>query len=120
MPDIPHYERKLVYVAGPYQFPSPISNTRIAITTAERLEACGVITAYVPHMNLLWDLVHPHDAEFWYGYDLALLARCDALYRFPGESAGADNEIAFSNRHSIPVFRNEGACIAWAQHAFDN
>ena len=116
---LPHYDRKLVYVAGPYAHPDPVENTHIAIQVGERLLACGFITPFVPHLTLIWHMVKPHGVDHWYDFDLAFLARCDALLRFPGESSGADKEIVFAKRRNIPVFRNEGACIAWAQHSFD-
>jgi hypothetical protein len=59
-------------------------------------------------MNLLWDAVTPHTTEFWYGYDLALLLRCDAMFVCPDAetslSYGVGKEIEFCLRHDIPVF----------------
>ena len=114
----PHADRPLVYVAGPYIRPDPVENTHKTIQVAETLHASGLVTAYVPHLSLLWHLVAPHDAEHWYDYDLAILARCDALLRIPGESTGADNEVKFAQdeHHPIPVFYDIDALLAWAVH----
>ena len=105
----------MVYVASPYSLPDPVENTHHAIAAGERLDASGVITAYVPHMNLLWHIVYPHDVDFWYGYDVAFLARCDALYRLPGESKGADDEEEYMAREGKPVFYDEDDVIQWAK-----
>jgi hypothetical protein len=105
----------MVYVASPYSLPDPVENTHHAIAAGERLDASGVITAYVPHMNLLWHIVYPHDVDFWYAYDVAFLARCDALYRLPGQSQGADDEVAYMNDGRKPVFYDEEGVILWAK-----
>jgi hypothetical protein len=59
-------------------------------------------------MSLLLDIVAPHEPDFWYAYDLALLARCDAMFVIPNSkqtvaSTGVQNEIAFCEEHAIPV-----------------
>jgi hypothetical protein len=56
-------------------------------------------------MSLLWHLIVPHEEiSFWYGFDLTILRRCQALYRMPGASSGADAEITYAIAHNIPVF----------------
>lgn len=39
-------------------------------------------------------------------YDTArmLLQRCDAVLRLPGESAGADNDVAIARERGLPVY----------------
>lgn len=91
-----------VYIAGPYSS-GPVQGVRNAILAGEMVYAAGAIPI-VPHDNLLWDLVSPHPAEFYYAYDLKLLARCDALLRLPGESVGADAEVAEAGRLGLPVY----------------
>jgi hypothetical protein len=109
-----HPDRAMVYVAGPYVHPDPVENTNTTIRVAESFEITGVITAIVPHLTLLWHLVAPHDPDHWYDYDLAILKRCDALFRIPGQSTGADNEVAYANDHYIPVFHDSDELIKWA------
>jgi hypothetical protein len=55
---------------------------------------------------MLWHVVAPHDYSFWCIYDLAWLEVCDVLLRLPGESPGADREVAFADEHGIPVVCN--------------
>jgi len=96
----------MIYVAG-YYSANPAHGTREACDAFEKLLSYDVVPL-VPHMSLLLDTVHPHDADFWYEYDLALLARCDAMFVIPNsdltrESTGVQNEIAFCEAHGIPV-----------------
>lgn len=107
--------RPLVYVAGPYAHPDPVANTNRAIGIADDLQEFGDVTCHVPHLTLLWHMVRPHDVEHWYAYDLAVLARCDALLRLDGPSSGADNEVLFAQRHDIPVFTSPAALLLWAR-----
>ena len=95
--------RPLVYIAGPYTQGDPVLNTREAVRWGEEIEAkdCDVV---IPHLTMLWHLVSPAPIERWYARDLALLARCDAIVRFPGLSGGADKEVEFARERSIPTF----------------
>src|SRR5665213_2523774 len=98
-----HVVRPLVYLAGPYSS-QPVTNTNKAIHMAEDIQSSGLVTVVVPHLNLLWDMLCSHTDEYWYSYDLSLLARCDALLRIVGKSPGADNEISYAMEKHIPVF----------------
>lgn len=104
----------MVYIAGPYTNPDPLDNTRRAIDAAEALLAVGLVTPVIPHLTALWHLVRPHDLEFWYEYDLAILKRCDALLRLPGPSTGADREVTYAQGIDVPVFDDEESLHAWA------
>ncbi len=108
-----HVDRALVYIAAPYSS-NPVWGTRKAVDAAERLDATGVISPLIPHLNLLWDYAHPHPNEFWLSHDLSLLHRCDGLYRLPGISSGADAEVEFCEAHEIECFWEIDELIAWA------
>jgi nucleoside 2-deoxyribosyltransferase len=99
----------LVYIAGPYTHPDPIENTRRAIEVADVLADMGAVVPHVPHLTLLWQLVRPHEVDWWHEYDLAILARCDALLRLDGASTGADAEVEFAASREIPVFFSAAA-----------
>lgn len=107
-------DRPLVYVAAPYTHPDPVENTHDAIKTADSLHASGLVTCVVPHLTLLWNMISPQPPDHWYAYDLALLARCDALLRLPGSSEGADEEVRFAEDRDIAVFYAADALMAWA------
>lgn len=107
---------KFIYVAGPYTKGDPVLNTRAAIEVAETLAACGFVP-FIPHLCHLWHLVAPHSIEFWYEWDMHWLSRCDALVRFPGESAGADREVVQAEAMGIPTFFSIEALLAAAKGA---
>jgi hypothetical protein len=108
-------DRPLVYIAAPYTRPDPVENTHLAIKVANELIDAGLVTPVVPHISLLWHLVTPRGLEFWYEYDLAILARCDAVYRLPGESTGADREVWFAEGRGLPVFFERDSLDSWAR-----
>lgn len=111
----PFHARPLVYVAAPYTRPDPVQNTHIAVMAAEELHKSELVTCVVPHLSLLWHVIAPHeDVNHWYEYDLAVLKRCDALLRLPGESSGADNEVSFAEEHGVPVFHDRDHLLSWA------
>ncbi len=111
------HHRPLVYVAGPYRLPNPAGNVGRAVRLADRLQRTGRVTCVVPHLNILWDTLKEHTPTYWLDYDLALLARCDALFRIPGESPGSDREIEFAQERGIPTFSSETELLYWAtQH----
>jgi nucleoside 2-deoxyribosyltransferase len=107
-------ERPLVYIAGPYTHPDPVENTNAIIGIASELIDEGLVTPLVPHLTLLWHMVAPRSLDFWYAYDVALLRRCDALFRVEGRSSGADMEVEYAASHGIPVFTQRDELKAWA------
>jgi len=110
-----YLHRPLVYVAAPYTTPDPVANTHRLIKVVDELVDEGLVTPVAPHLTLLWHLVSPRPIEFWYAYDLATLARCDAVYRIAGESTGADREVAFAVERDIPVFYERDVLYGWAR-----
>jgi hypothetical protein len=107
--------RPMVYVAAPYKTPDPVENTHLLIKAVDQLVDDGLVTPIAPHLTLLWHVVTPRPVEFWYAYDIATLARCDAIYRLPGPSTGADREVAFAEQMPLPVFREQAKLYAWAK-----
>ncbi len=92
----------LVYLAGPYSKPDPVKNTHRMIHIADRLLDLGVVPV-VPHLTLFWHLLKPRAYQQWLDYDLQLMARCDVVLRVPGESPGADGEVAEALARGQPV-----------------
>lgn len=96
--------KPMVYLAAPYTNPDPIVNTHETIKVATLLVEDGRVTPIVPHLSLLWHLVTPRPIEFWYAYDLEVIARCDFVLRLAGISTGADAEVKEAERLGIAVF----------------
>jgi hypothetical protein len=51
----------------------------------------------------------------WLGVDLPWVEVADAVLRLPGESTGADREVAHANAKGIPVFESVEAVIKWSR-----
>lgn len=51
----------------------------------------------------------------WLDIDLEWVRVSDAVLRLPGESAGADTEVAEANRRGIPVFDSAAAVVTWSR-----
>ena len=99
-------DKPLVYISGPYTIPEPISNTRKAMDAWNTLVEAGYIPI-IPHATLFVNLVYEKSPDFWYEYDLHILARCDYLLRLPGYSRGADIEVKFALENNIPVVEGD-------------
>lgn len=55
----------------------------------------------------------------WLGIDLLWVAVSDAVLRLPGESAGADREVAEAMRLGIPVFHSVADIATWCEQRQD-
>lgn len=110
-------EKPVVYVAGPYTHPDPKENTLKAIAVADELVNLGFVP-YIPHLNHFWDentvrrCNTKKSPTWWYEYDFVFLKFCDALYRSPGMSLGADNEEKLAKKLGIPVFHHIEVMVA--------
>lgn len=106
--------RPLVYMAGPYSKPDPCENTYLAVNEAEKVIATVPIAVpVIPHLSHFWHTMRPHPYQFWLDIDIELLRRCDVLYRFGGESSGAEGEMAFAMYEGIPVCTTFEGLVGW-------
>lgn len=92
-----------IYVAGPYSKGDVVVNVREAILAGNTLRALGY-APFIPHLSMFWHLQIPHPIEYWYAYDLEWLEVCDAVFRLPGESAGADREVERAKELGLPIY----------------
>lgn len=106
---------KRVYVAGPIGAKAGReARIRAAIDVAERIRRLGLFP-FVPHFFHYWESIYPHQYECFMRLDLVWLKQCEALYRMPGHSPGADREVKFAETEiKIPVFRDLKELAAWA------
>ena len=104
-----------IYVAGPYSRGDTIMNVRGAILAAEEIIKKGHVP-YIPHLTAFWHLVAPHEYKFWLEYDFEWLDTCDALYRIPGESAGAELEVDFMRNLGRPVYEKLEDIPVWDEN----
>ena len=92
-----------VYVAGPYSRGDVAENVRLAVLVADDLLDAGH-APYVPHLTHFWHLLKPREYEDWLRLDLLWLEQCEAVLRLPGESPGADREVARARELGLPVY----------------
>ncbi len=96
-------EQPLIYIAGPYSAPTEIGildNIRKACEARDRLIENGWAVV-CPHANTAnMDNTNP---GIYYRMDLALLARCNAIYMLKDweNSAGAMMEFVFSTESKL-------------------
>ena len=91
-----------VYVAGPYTN-DPEKCTAAAIDAGNALLDLGH-APFVPHLSHYWHTRHSaRHYEDWMRIDLAWLAAADVVLRLPGDSPGADREVAEAERLGIRV-----------------
>lgn len=94
-----------VYIAGPYAKGDVAVNVRNAIGTADLVLDLGHIP-YVPHLIHFWHLLHPHPHHVWLALDRKWLLLCDAVFRLPGKSIGADMEVKLAKSLGLPIYYN--------------
>ena len=91
-----------VYLAGPYTQGDTVRNVSRAISKANHLVESGY-APYVPHLTLLWDLHTHYSYDQWLSLCREWLQACDAVFRMPGYSPGAEEEEKLALRLGIPV-----------------
>lgn len=105
--------KPLVYIAGPISRGCQFTNVRKGCELWHQLWTLG-IDAYCPH----WSAQQQFHTELghaeWLAYDTqVILPRCDALFRMPGESSGADIEVEWMKEHGKPVFYEISKLAEW-------
>lgn len=80
-----------VYIAGPISS-DPEKNLEIALDVTNQVIDKGH-NPYMPNYNYYLEQKKSRDYELWMKLDDEWLRQCDAIYRIPGESPGADREM---------------------------
>jgi len=99
---------QLLYLAGPYSFSPEIAFERHAAYAASLLQKGFFIFSPILHNHQLAHTYElPKDAEFWQGYNKAMLLRCTELWVMlePGwdNSKGTQYEIAVAIETNKPI-----------------
>lgn len=97
--------KPLVYLAGPISV-DPLFHARNAITFCREVERKSGVVFIVPQESVLSQMICPRTHAEWLARDKEVIRRCDALFRLPGKSPGADEEVEFAKQIGIPVIRN--------------
>jgi hypothetical protein len=106
----------LVLIAGPYRSGTGGDPALMAANLA-RLEQAAWPLFRAGHLPVIgeWvalpvlrsagaDVDDPLAEQVLYPAAARLLARCDAVLRLPGESTGADQDVAIAQQRGLPVY----------------
>lgn len=108
--------RLKVYIAGPISRGILQDNIDQSREAARRLMEAG-FAPLNPMLSCFSESNTPHlgcgfTHQEWIDSDLPWVASADALLRLPGESKGADMEVAHAEEHGIPVYHSVQDLIA--------
>lgn len=101
-----------VYIASPYTKGDIAVNVRESFLVADELVKLGY-APFPPLFAHFWHFLSPKSYETWAALDMEWVLRCDCLLRLPGESSGADAEVAFAIENNIPVFYSISELMQW-------
>jgi hypothetical protein len=126
--------RKRVYIAGPISKGDLLHNVNQATAAFVALAKAG-LAPFCPHWSV-YSKPATHDPlevypprilcrgtvsgndemthADWIGVDLPWVVAADAVLRLPGDSTGADMEVACAADHDVPVFYSVDDVVAWA------
>lgn len=100
------FNRPRIYVAGPISKGDISTNVETGINIGLELLQSGY-APFIPHLSHLADpraVVGTDAYERWLALDMSYIQVCDGVLRLPGESAGADREVAFAESIGVPVY----------------
>jgi hypothetical protein len=104
----------IILIAGPYRSGTNGDPGAIA-ANLRRLEEAAAPIYRLGHIPMIGEWValpiargfhadEAPDVDVLYDTARMLLARCDAVLRLPGESAGADQDVAIARERGLPVY----------------
>lgn len=107
----------LILIAGPYRSGTGDDPAKLAANLT-RLEEAAWPLFRAGHVPMIGEWValpvlraagasgvgDPLAAQVLYPTAQRLLAHCDAVLRLPGESTGADNDVAIAEERGLPVY----------------
>ncbi|HEV3359852.1 MAG TPA: DUF4406 domain-containing protein [Pseudonocardiaceae bacterium] len=107
----------LILIAGPYRSGTGDDPAKLAANLT-RLEQAAWPLFRAGHVPMIGEWValpvlrsagasgvgDPLAAQVLYPTAQRLLAHCDAVLRLPGESTGADNDVAIAEERGLPVY----------------
>lgn len=99
----------LVYVAGPMTA-DPFGCVRQSLPAFALLRRLGAVP-FCPQWSVIAEIAEARPYEEWLAYDFDVIRNAAALLRLPGESAGADREVALAHELGIPVFHGSDPAL---------
>lgn len=95
----------VVYIASPYTLGDVGANVKKSMQTAHELMDRGIMPI-CPLLSHFLHILRARDYIEWMNHSFEMVRRSDAILRLPGESKGADAEVALATRLGIPVYYN--------------
>ena len=93
---------KIIYIASPYSIGDIAANVARQMEVAHLIMDAGHCPI-VPLMSHYLHIYRRRPYQEWLNCDLALIPKVDLVVRLPGESKGADQEVALAESLNIPV-----------------
>jgi len=100
----------VVYIASPYAKGDQATNVKRQIDTAHILMDKG-FCPIAPLLSHFLQMARPRGEEEWMQIDFEIVRRVDVLLRLPGDSSGADREVALAKELGIPVVGSIGELL---------
>ena len=97
--------RPKVYIAGPMSGGDRLANLNQGLEAYRELIRRGY-APMCPMLSFFVNDVMPQGYATWLAVDLAWVEASDLVLRLPGESLGADQEVACATINGIPVYRS--------------
>ena len=91
-----------VYIASPYTKGDVAINVKLQLDTYDQLMTLGY-APFAPLYSHFQHMAHPRPYADWIAIDLEWIHACDVLLRLPGDSSGADGEVAYAIEIGVPV-----------------
>lgn len=96
--------RKRVYILGPLTSSGNVSDNLARATAATRALIAAGFAPFCPHLTYHVDPGGEYPHTTLMEIELPWVSVADAVLRLPGESLGADLEVARAEELGIPVF----------------
>ena len=104
--------RPRVYISGPITMGDREHNFQQAADLHRRLLLCGLAPLNpMLSMKLPGAFEIPH--RTWIDGDLPWVECAEAVFRLPGASMGADEEVEYAKDLGIPIFTDEQAMLEY-------
>ena len=103
---------KKIYIASPYTIGDTAVNVHTSLEAADAVIRMGA-APFAPLLSHFQHMMFPQHYQVWIDLDIVWVESCDALLRLPGESSGADGELAHAQAMGIPVFHTLEELKAW-------
>jgi hypothetical protein len=106
--------RTRIYISGPMLTSgNPYLNVRHGIQVGTLLMKRGYYP-FIPQLTAMWEIAAHEEFTYedWMALDFESIGMADMLLRLPGDSRGADREVAEARRLGIPVYYSVETLLA--------